>query len=156
MALALTLQQYLADHRVDYDVVTHEPTVSASRSAQQSHVSGDRLAKAVIVKDEEGFLMAVLPASHHVRLGELSRLLGRQVGLATETEASWLFRDCEFGAFPALGSAYGLDVIVDDSLAAQSDVYLEGGDHTSLVHMSAAQFRKLTENARHGRFSLHD
>ena len=34
--------------------------------------------------------------------------------------------DCEPGAVPPLGAAYGLDVVVDDSLTDHSDVYFEG------------------------------
>ena len=156
MTLAVTLQRYLADRDIEYDVVRHEPTTSSSQTAQASHIPGDFLAKAVVVKDEDHFMVAVLPASYHIQLRELSRLLDRPVGLATEEEASELFADCERGAFPAIGTAYGLDVIVEDSLAEQPDLYIEGGDHASLVHLKAAQFRKLVENARYGKFGLHD
>ncbi len=156
MTLAVTLQRYLADQDIQYDVVTHRPTVSSSQTAEASHVPGDFLAKAVIVKDENHFMVAVLPASHHIQLRELSHLLDRPVDLATEKEASELFTDCEPGAFIAIGSAYGLDVIVEDSLAGQADVYVEGGDHASLVHLTAPQFRSLMKHARYGKFSLHD
>ncbi len=156
MALATTLQKYLTDREIAYKVITHRPTSSSSSTAEASHVSGERVAKAVIVKDEDHFVMAVLPASHHLKLGELSRLFDRPMGLATENEASALFTDCELGAIPALGAAYGLDMIVDDSLVEKSDVYFEGGDHASLVHVSAEQFHRLTENAAHGSFSAHD
>ncbi len=101
-------------------------------------------------------MMAVLPASHHVELGDLSSVLGRTVRLATEDEASELFPDCSTGAIPALGPAYGVDMVVDDSLAEQPEVYIEGGDHTSLVQVSAEQFFWLTQKAAHGRFSTHD
>jgi Ala-tRNA(Pro) deacylase len=37
----------------------------------------------------------------------------------------------------------------------QPEVYLEGGDHETLVHMSHAQFASLTATARHGNFSVH-
>lgn len=156
MALAMTLQEYLTDRNIPYEVITHRPTMSSSMTAQASHVSGDCVAKAVIVKDDERLMMAVLPATHHLKLGELSRLCNRRIGLASEEEASALFADCQVGAIPALGAAYGLDSIVDDSLAAQQDVYFEGGDHASLVHISAEQFRRLTGNAVHGTFSSHD
>ncbi len=156
MALATTLQKYLTDQKIAYEVITHRPTKSSSSTAEASHISGECVAKAVIVKDEDHFVMAVLPASHHLKLGELSRLFDRPMGLATENEASALFTDCELGAIPALGAAYGLDMIVDDSLVEQSDVYFEGGDHASLVHVSADRFHRLTENAAHGSFSTHD
>ena len=156
MAIASKLADYLAKRGIAYEVVVHPRAMSATRAAQASHVPGDRLAKAVVVKDAEGFMVAVLPASHHIELGALSRLLERPTGLATEAEASELFADCETGAFPALGRAYGLEVIVDDSLAEQPEVYVEGGDHASLVHLKAAQFNRLMTAARHGRFSAHD
>ena len=156
MALATTLEKYLADRQVAYEVITHRPTTSSSSTAEASHVSGERVAKAVIVKDENHFVMAVLPASHHLNLGELSGLLGRPVALANETEASALFDDCALGAIPAIGSAYGLEVIVEDSLAAQPEMYFEGGDHASLVRVSAEQFGRLTAQAAHGHFSTHD
>ena len=47
-------------------------------------------------------------------------------------------------------------MIVDDSIQAQPDVYLEGGDHATLIHISQAQFSRLMSGARHGRFSTHD
>ncbi len=156
MALATTLQQYLADQKIAHEVITHRPTISSSMTAEASHVPGDCVAKAVIVKDQDRFMMAVLPASHHVKLDDLSRVLGRVVRLATEDEASELFPDCSNGAIPALGAAYGLDMVVDDSLAEQHEVYFEGGDHTSLVQVSAEQFFWLLQNAAHGHFSTHD
>ena len=110
-----------------------------------------------LVKDGEHFMIAVVPACRHVRLGILSRLLRRRIGLATEAEASALFTDCDPGAFPAVGGAYGLEMVVDDSLLRdRSDTYLEGGDHSSLVHLAPGDFEKLTEGATLGRFSAHD
>jgi Ala-tRNA(Pro) deacylase len=154
MAIALTLQQYLAEHRVEYDVLPHTPTLSSMRTAQASHVSGKCLAKAVVLKGEAGYLLAVLPASYHLRLDDLAERLGRQVELATEQEIEALFRDCARGAVPPIGAAYGVDVIVEDSIAKQPDIYFEGGDHTTLVHMTGAQFARLMAGAQHGQFSL--
>ena len=74
----------------------------------------------------------------------------------TKTEIRQLFPDCALGAVPPVGEAYELDVIVDDSIQEQPDVYLEGGDHATLVHMDQAQFARLMAEARHGRFSVHD
>jgi Ala-tRNA(Pro) deacylase len=44
----MTLQRYLDDRDVSYDVVTHSKTGSSSRSAQSSHISGNSLAKGVV------------------------------------------------------------------------------------------------------------
>jgi len=153
MAIAQTLQKYLADKRVKYDVIAHEPTSSSMRTAETCHIPGDRLAKAVLLRDEMGYALAVLPASHHIRLSELKRQFGDDVRLASEREIVELFQDCVRGAIPALGDCYGLDLVVDDSIDEQPEVYFEGGDHSTLVRLTRAQFAGLTAAARHASFS---
>ena len=155
MAIAPTLQKYL-DQNVTYEAIPHEPTLSSRRTAEACHISGDDLAKGIVLHRDGGYMLAVLPASHHIRLSELRRQIGNDVDLADEMEIDQLFRDCAHGAIPPVGECYGLDVIVDDSMQEQPEVYLESGDHETLLHMSQAQFALLTAQARHGRFSVHD
>jgi Ala-tRNA(Pro) deacylase len=156
MTIATRVQRYLSDCGVDYEVLEHERTMTASRTAQAGHVSGDRLAKGVLLKSEGGYTLAVLPASCHLRLREVQDCLERPVGLATEAEVGQLFNDCDLGAIPPIGRAYGMDMIVDDDLIGQPDVYFEGGDHISLIHVNAMGFQRLMADARHGRISRHD
>ena len=75
MAVAMTLRDYLADNHIDYDLITHEPTASATYSAQAGHVPGGQFAKAVILKHEHGYVMAVLSANDHVHVGRLGQCL---------------------------------------------------------------------------------
>ena len=153
MGIAPTLQKYL-DRYVTYDIVQHEPTMSSMRTAQACHISGKQLAKAVVLRRHDGsFMLAVLPASRHVRLSDLATLLGEDVDLATEGEIDRLFGDCQHGAVPPVGDCYDLDWIIDESIDDKGDVYLEAGDHATLIRLSYAQFAKLTAEAGHGRFS---
>ncbi len=154
MAIAMTVQQYLSKNGIEYDTVSHPPTQSSMETAQSSHVKSDRIAKGVLLRTEDGYLLAVLPASHHIRLGELRTWLNESMELASEEEITDLFTDCELGAVPAVGAAYGLDVVIDDNLAMQRDVYFEGGDHTTLVHLTADNFRKVLGDAPHTEFSV--
>jgi Ala-tRNA(Pro) deacylase len=153
MGIATTLARYLTERGVQYDVVEHARTQTASQSAAASHVPPDRLAKAVVLEGEGRFMLAVLPASRQIRFEELCNELGRHVDIAKEEQIETLFIDCEAGAVPALGGAYGLKVIVDDSLASQPEMYIEGGDHSSMVHISGAAFRDLFADARHAHFT---
>ena len=155
MPIAGTLKQYLADQGVAYDVQTHSRTPSSSRSAQAAHVSGERVAKAVVLHDEGGYVLAVIPATHRLELDTVQRVLDRRLNLAMEREIGEIFTDCELGAVPAVGAAYGLDVILDESLAGQPEVLFEGGDHSTLVGVGGKEFEKLKGDARRGRFSHH-
>ena len=109
--------------------------------------------KAVLLRDAIAYALAVLPASHHIRLAELRGQFGDDVELASEREIVELFEDCARGAVPAIGECYGLDVVVDDGIDTQPEIYFEGGDHATLVRMTHAEFAALTWEARHGRFS---
>ena len=154
MAIAMTVQQYLADHGIEYETVAHPHTESSMETAESSHLTSHRIAKGVVLKTEDGYLLAVLPASHHVQLGELKAWLNQSLGLATEEEIQTLFADCELGAVPAVGAAYGLNVVMDDALAEEPDVYFEGGDHATLVHLTAENFRKVLGDVPRAQFSI--
>lgn len=155
MAISSTLQEFLEARDVTYRVVAHPHTDSASRTAEAAHVPGDELAKAVLVEDVGHYMLAVLPASRRLQFGKLHHMLGEHVGLATEEEVRSVFPDCERGAVPALGAAYGLETLLEDSLAAQDEVYVEGGDHRSLIRLRGSDFRDLLGDCRHGDFSRH-
>lgn len=153
MAIAPTLQEYLDDQGVMYDVLPHERTMSSMETARTSHISGNCLAKGLLLRNREGYWLAVLPASRQVRLPDLKAALGEPVDLASEDEIAGVFRDCARGAVPPVGACYGLDVIVDDSIDQQPELYFEGGDHATLVHVSQAEFARLNAQARHGSFT---
>jgi Ala-tRNA(Pro) deacylase len=149
MVIALILQEYLDNHHIAYEVTTHERTSSSLQTAQVSHVRGDCLAKGVVLTREGGYVVAVVPASSKVRLDAIAQILNSPVGMASENEFSVLFPDCDPGAVPPIGAAYALDNIVDDSLTQQAEIYLEGGDHLSLLHIDGLQFRDLMKDAPH-------
>jgi Ala-tRNA(Pro) deacylase len=155
MTIAKTLGAHLAAAAVDYDVVSHLSTPSASRTAQAAHITGERVAKAVVLHDDSGYLLAVVPSTHRVEFGTLHDLLGRSLNLATEAEIADLFGDCDVGAVPPLGAAYGLKVVLDESLLGQPEIFFEGGDHASLVHVGGGDFASLMADAQRGQFSHH-
>ena len=156
MTIAPTLQKYLDEHEIGYDLVSHEPTMSALGSAHAGHIPGDSLAKGVVLTDGDSYKLAVLPASHHLRLTDLKTELGQDIRLASELETAEVFPDCARGAVPPVGSCYGLDVIIDNSIDQQQELYFEGGDHATLVHVNGAEFARLNPQAQHGSFSARD
>jgi Ala-tRNA(Pro) deacylase len=155
MAMARRVRQYLQAHDIDYSVVAHNHTATSMETARAAHVPGNRIAKTVVLEDDNGYVMAVLPATYKIDLGELHRQTNRRLGLATERELSPIFDDCELGAIPPLGQAYGLATIVDGALAEQTDIYFDAGDHEQLVHVSAEGFSGMIGDARLMRFSRH-
>jgi Ala-tRNA(Pro) deacylase len=50
MSIAPTLQRYLTAANIQYDVIPHIPAMSSERTAEACRISGDRLAKAIVLR----------------------------------------------------------------------------------------------------------
>jgi Ala-tRNA(Pro) deacylase len=153
MTIAHTLKIYLDQQHTPYDLVAHRHTRTSLRAAGTAHIDPARLAKAVLLEQDHEhshFVVAVVPASERLQLGEAGRRIGCKVHLATEDDAAMLFEDCETGAIPALGPAYGVDTLIEDSLLAQPHVYFEAGDHEYLVRMATPDFLRALGDCPHG------
>jgi len=154
MSIPSHLSSYLDQRGARYDVSTHGHSHSSLETARCANVSPSRLAKSVILEDDQGCVMAVVPADKMVMLGEFSRFVGRRkLKLAGEARIAELFDDCDRGAIPPVGMAWGLPTIVDDELESNDVVYMEGGDHEQLLRMSHEQFHALMRAQPHGCFS---
>src|SRR5210317_1651447 len=149
MAIAITIKSYLDSHDIQYDTVEHVHTESAIDSAKSAHVPPHQMAKAVVLEDDAGYIVSVLPSNNRLNLGWVNEELQRELKLATEPELKKLFKDCETGAVPALSNAYGLEVIWDDQLKYASDIYIEAGDHEHLIHLKGEDFQHLMEKLPH-------
>lgn len=153
MAMAETVHRYLVQHAVDYDLEAHPHTGSSHETADAAHISEDHIAKAVILKDGSGYAMVVVPASNWVEMDQLRKELNRDLHMASEDELTGLFQDCETGAVPPLGPAYGIETFLDESILSLANVYFESGDHEELVHVGGEAFRALLGGVRHGYYS---
>jgi Ala-tRNA(Pro) deacylase len=153
MAIAQTVSGYLQSRHVNYDVIAHPYSDSSRKTAEMAHVPPEQLAKAVVLNDQHGFLMAVVSGDRYVSLEDLRKKLGRRLNLAPETRLAQVFRDCVSGAIPPLGPAYGMETIMDDSLVGQPEVYFESGDHRGLIRVNGEEFLTLLREAMHGQFS---
>jgi Ala-tRNA(Pro) deacylase len=150
--IAKTVEGYLQTHGVPYSVVHHPRTMTARETADSARLPAETVAKAVVLSDRHGYLMAVIPADRHLEMRELCRSLRRLLEVAPEQTLAPMFKDCEQGAIPPLGPAYGIETVVDERLTGQEEVCFIAGDHEDVVCVSGEQFERLLANARYGQF----
>ncbi|HKJ52675.1 MAG TPA: YbaK/EbsC family protein [Gammaproteobacteria bacterium] len=157
MKIASKLKNYLRQQGVEFRVVSHPRSEYSMETAEKAHVPGDALAKGVLVRDEDGYLLVVLPADFHIELETLRKMLGQDVSMVSEAALGEVFSDCVLGAVPPIGMAYGVKTIWDpkSSLGQLDEVFFEAGDHQTLVQMSGTQFHELMAPAERGKFSHH-
>jgi Ala-tRNA(Pro) deacylase len=143
---AKKLREFLDSHGVKYVSISHSPAYSAQAIAASAHVPGKQLAKTVIVRIDDKFAMAVLPASYRVDMDHLKSAIGASnVELATEPELEKLFPDCEKGAMPPFGNLYDMDVFVAEPLREDDEIAFSAGTHRELVRMSYKDFENLVK-----------
>lgn len=153
MTIARTVVGALERNRTAFTVVHHARAMSVLDTARAARVLPEKVAKAVVLYDERGYVMAVLPGDRQVQIERLSHRLGRRLELAHEARIAPVFEDCEVGAIPPMGNAYGMETVVDESLMGQSQIYFVAGGHEELVCVKGAEFLKLLGEPQYGRFS---
>ncbi len=144
MSVAAKLKECLDHNNVNYDVLTHPQVYTAQDVAAAMHVSGNELAKSVVVKANDRFVLAVLPAPRKVDEERFGKLIGaKEVRMAQESEFVSLFPGCELGAMPPFGNLYGVDVYVDRSLTADEEIVFNAGNHVEAIRMKYKDFERL-------------
>jgi Ala-tRNA(Pro) deacylase len=150
MSIARTVDYALALTRVDFEILRHHHTSTTLAAARSAHVDPRSLAKAVVLKDQIGPLLAVVPASERLDVERLQAALRRpQLDFLPEDQLDALFYDCDKGAIPPLGPDYRVPTVVDLRLRNVDDVYFEAGDHEDLVHVDQTSFRRLMRGAEY-------
>lgn len=153
MNIATRLKQYLDSTGISYECVHHARTSTTLAAAREAQVPADDVAKCVLLGDDRGYLLAILPASHRLDLDEIERQLDRRLALVKEEELGNVFADCALGAVPAMGKAYGIPTLVDHRLLDLIHLYFEAGHHEGLVHLSGLAFRALLADSEFGEIS---
>ncbi|HEY8568817.1 YbaK/EbsC family protein [Microbulbifer sp.] len=150
MTIASTVSQYLNDHSVHYRVIPHDHSATSRESAHKTGLREDSVAKAIMLKDDHGMVMAIIPASSSLDMRAVHDETGRNhLKMMQEGEFGSIFTDCEVGALPPLGPAYGITTLVDSSLNKWDTIYLESGDHESLVAIDGRDYEQLMSRCRH-------
>ncbi len=151
---ASKVKDFLDTNHIHYNTITHPTAYTAQGTAAYAHVSGNEMAKTVMIKVDSQLAMAVLPASCQIDLAALKRITkARSISLASEPEFEMKFPDCDLGAMPPFGNLYGFPVFVEERLTQDKEIAFNAGTHNELVRMKYEDFERVV-NPIVGRFSL--
>lgn len=140
----MNVEQVLLDRQVPYVRLVHQPAFTSQELAAREHVPGMKVAKPVLVRADDEYILCVLPATTHVDLDRIARLSGhRRVALAREAELAEVFDDCELGAEPPFGEPYGVPTWMDATLQADDYVVFQAGTHNHAVKIARTDYERL-------------
>ena len=128
---AAAMVEYLDGHHVPYEFLEHEPTMSAAAEAEATGRPRSQVAKTVVLHDERGCVLAIVPASERLDRHKVTEALGsdRPLRLASEEEMAEDFPGFEVGATPPLGPMLPRAELVDPRLLDNDRIVCAGGDH---------------------------
>jgi Ala-tRNA(Pro) deacylase len=141
------VHRYLDEHGVAHDVVDHEQTFSAAAEAKAAGVPTDHAAKTMLLRDGQGYRVAVIPASHRLDLRKARDVLeaSGHLRLASEAEMQDDFAAFEVGALPPLGPMLPAPEVLDMRLTGHERILFSGGDHRHSVLVDPRDLAELTE-----------
>ncbi len=138
------VKDYLDNNDIKYVIISHSPAFTAMEVAASAHVSGNELAKTVMVKLDEKMTMVVLPASYKIDFNQLKEESGAvTVQLAEEEDFTGMFPNCEVGAMPPFGNLYQMEVYVAETLTKGKEIAFAAGSHSELIKLAYKDFEIL-------------
>lgn len=144
---AAAMVEYLDGNHVPYEFLEHEPTMSAAAEAEATGRPRSQVAKTVVLHDERGYVLAIVPASERLDLHKVTEALGsdRPLRLASEEEMAEDFPGFEVGATPPLGPMLPRAELVDPRLLDNDRIVCAGGDHRHSLFLDPRDVVRLAD-----------
>jgi Ala-tRNA(Pro) deacylase len=140
------ITEFLEGAGVPYELVEHEPTMSAAAEARAAHRPPEQVAKTIVLHDGSTYVIAAIPASARLDLHKLRELLGatRHLQLAGEDDIARDFPTLEVGAVPPFGPMVPAAEVIDRALVEQQRVLCPAGDHRHSVLVDPRDIVRIT------------
>ncbi|HJX47660.1 MAG TPA: YbaK/EbsC family protein [Gaiellaceae bacterium] len=141
------LVETLRNADVEFELLPHRRTLTATAEARALGVLAQAVAKIVIAVDEEGACVrAVVPASAHVSISKLAEAVSaKTVALMTEADLVSAYPQFELGAVPPFGGPAGDRVVVDNTLTRLDHLVFDGGAHDTSLRMRTEDLITMTK-----------
>ena len=138
--------KFLDGAGLQYELIEHEPTMSAGGEASATEYSQDHVAKTIVLHDGDAYVIAAIPASERLDLHKLRELLGasRRLRLAHENEIATDFPSLEVGAVPPFGPMVPAAEVIDRALLEHERILCPAGDHRHAVLVDPREVVRIT------------
>ena len=79
MTMSASLENFLIEHQVDYQLVPHRYTDTAFNTASTAHIRASCMVKGVLLQDQQSYIMIALGADRALDINQINRQLNRQL-----------------------------------------------------------------------------
>lgn len=147
------VKNYLQKNQANFEVIEHRPVFTAHDLAMTLHMQHSQIVKNLLVKADNQYILALLPADKNLAMDKLAKLVkAKKISMPKEKVMTEKFK-VKPGALPAFGGIYKLPVFVDKIILRQKKILLSPGSFVESVLMNPKDYIKL-EQAILGSFSV--
>lgn len=126
------VQQHLTQFHPEHEHHRHPVAMTAQDLAHAEHISGYRVAKAVVIRIGGDLALAVVAATDRVNLARLEEATASTAEIVSEAEFADRFTPCDPGAEPPL-ALFGVQIFVDERLLREDRLLMPAGTHEDSV-----------------------
>jgi len=119
MSYPPVLKRLLEEKGIKYEFSRYPAGQTAFEAALEFGIPANRVARATLLRDQEGMLMVIYPVSRKLKLDELNAQLNRHYTILNAK-----------GVYVPLAAIYHVDAIVDETLLGHEPVYMVFDEQT--------------------------
>lgn len=162
MAISKKIIKYLDDNKYKYEIIEHKTTYTAWDTAQTEKVKPQEVVKALVLKADRDYLLALIPSNKNLDKQKLLKIIKvkrkkegektyKKIDFAKEV---WMKKNLpgKVGATPPFESILKIPVYFDKALAKNKKIYLGSGEYTQSIRVAISQYLK-KETLVEGSFS---
>lgn len=181
MAISKKVTKYLDDNKYKYEIIPHRTTYTAWDTAQTEKVKPQEVGKALVLKIDQDWTVAVLPSNRNLDKKKLLKIINAQ-RLKAEREdvhpvkyprsgyakgvfnrvkkiefakEAWMKKNVpgKLGATPPFAGLLKNTIFADKLLLKNKKIYLGSGEYDASIRVSVSQYLKI-EKPVQGSFSV--
>jgi Ala-tRNA(Pro) deacylase len=146
MAVNQKLSGYLDSIGIQWEPLSHPEALSSVDEARALGIDPDEVAKSLVLKGREGYVLAVIPGGHRLDMHKVRDATGdKSTHLASEADLARDFSDYELGAAPPAPGLLNVRGFVDPTVRSREWIVFAAGTHTDSVRMKTADLIGLSD-----------
>jgi Ala-tRNA(Pro) deacylase len=158
MAISKKITNYLDDKKYKYRVIEHKTTFTAWDTAQTEKVKPQEVSKALVMKADNDYLLAMLPSNRNLDKQKLLKIINagrkkaeektyKKIDFAKEV---WMKKNLpgKVGATPPFSELLKLNIYADNLLAKNKKIYVGSGEYTESLLINVSQYLKIEKPVR--------
>jgi Ala-tRNA(Pro) deacylase len=155
MPISKKITKYLDENKYKYEIIEHKMTYTAWDTSQTEKIKPQEVAKALVMKTDNDYVVALLPANRYLDKQKLLKLINigrkkagekifKKIDFAKE---AWMKKNLpgKVGAVPPFEKLLKIKIFIDNLLAKNKKIYLGSGEYVFSIIINVGQYLKIEQ-----------